>query len=96
MILTGTPDSLCAARFDVPVELERIVFRCLSKKRDDRFADMAELRAALSALSTSLSVHLPSSSFLPVTARDGSPPSGTIDITVGTFCEAKQGTFHRV
>ena len=21
---------------------------------------------------------------------------GTIDITVGTFCEAKQGTFHRV
>ena len=22
--------------------------------------------------------------------------SGTIDITVGTFCEAKQGTFHRV
>ena len=75
MILTGTPDSLCAARSDVPSELERIVFRCLSKKRDDRFADMAELRAALSALSTSLAVHLPSSSFLPVTARDGSPPS---------------------
>ena len=75
MILTGSPDSLCAARSDVPSELEQIVFRCLSKKRDDRFADMTELRAALATLSTSLSVHLPSSSFLPVTARDGSSPS---------------------
>ena len=26
----------------------------------------------------------------------GGAIAGTIDITVGTFCEAKQGTFHRV
>ncbi len=36
-------------RPDIPIDLERIILRCLSKLRDDRFPDAASLETALAA-----------------------------------------------
>jgi predicted Ser/Thr protein kinase len=47
MILQDPPRPLRALRQDVPEALERVVLRCLQKNRDARFANVAELAAAL-------------------------------------------------
>jgi serine/threonine protein kinase len=49
-ILSRPPVPLRAQRADAPAELEAIVRRCLEKERNDRFADVASLVAALSAV----------------------------------------------
>jgi eukaryotic-like serine/threonine-protein kinase len=46
-VLTDPPASLGRARSDVPVELEAAVMRCLEKKPEDRFPEMADLTLAL-------------------------------------------------
>src|SRR5205823_436929 len=46
-ILTLEPPSLLQDRPDMPPTVERLVHRCLLKDRDNRFQDMAELRADL-------------------------------------------------
>jgi serine/threonine-protein kinase len=46
-VLTEAPKSLCAIVMEVPADLERVVFRCLAKSRDDRYADVGELAQAL-------------------------------------------------
>src|ERR1700678_1602206 len=46
-ILTDTPASLRRARSDVPAELEAAVMRCLEKKPEQRFSEMADLTLAL-------------------------------------------------
>jgi hypothetical protein len=47
MILQDPPRPLRALRQDVPEALEWVVLRCLQKNRDARFANVAELAAAL-------------------------------------------------
>ena len=49
-ILSRPPVPLREQRADAPAELEAIVRRCLEKDRDDRFADVASLVAALAAI----------------------------------------------
>lgn len=47
MIAADPPAPLRTLRPEVPLEVERIVLRCLSKQRDQRFADVGELAQAL-------------------------------------------------
>ena len=49
-VLTEPPPQMSDYRSDVPPALEFIVRRCLEKDRDQRFRDVSELAAALSAL----------------------------------------------
>ncbi len=53
-VLDQEPRPLSQFRHDVPADLARIVARCLEKKRDDRFANYAELRDALLPFSASV------------------------------------------
>ncbi len=46
-ICTEEPTRLCELRPDIPLELEAVVHRALSKRPEDRQSDCAELRAAL-------------------------------------------------
>ncbi len=58
------PDPLTVANpaIAVPAEMEKIVFKCLEKKPEDRFQTIAELQAALETMnSSSNTVHSPSS-----------------------------------
>ena len=48
-VLREPPIPLTDARPDVPAGLERIVLRCLSKRREDRFSSVAELAGQLSS-----------------------------------------------
>ena len=48
-LFSTTPAPL-SSRSDAPVELDRIVARCLERDPDDRFADVGELAAALETL----------------------------------------------
>jgi serine/threonine-protein kinase len=47
MILQSDPESMRAIRADLPEGLERIVLKCLQKKREARFPNVAELAIAL-------------------------------------------------
>jgi serine/threonine-protein kinase len=47
LIATREPDSLRDHRGEVPVPLERVVLRCLMKRRDERFHNVAALAQAL-------------------------------------------------
>ena len=55
LIATVPPTALSALRSDVPPELASIVSRCLAKRREDRFATVAELAEALRPLAPSRS-----------------------------------------
>ena len=46
-ILNGTPEPITSLRTGVPVELERIVNKCLEKNRDERYQTAADLIADL-------------------------------------------------
>ncbi len=46
-ILNAAPEPLAAVRTDVPVELERIVNKCLEKNRDERYQSAADVIADL-------------------------------------------------
>lgn len=46
-VMMSTPPSLRQMRADVPIELERIVMRCLEKVSDQRFKGLAVLAASL-------------------------------------------------
>lgn len=48
-VLTAEPRSVRELRPEVPVELERIIRRCLAKQRDDRYGTVQELAHELSA-----------------------------------------------
>jgi serine/threonine-protein kinase len=48
-VLREQPPSLTGQRPDVPVGIEHVVMRCLSKRREERFASVAELAHELSA-----------------------------------------------
>jgi serine/threonine protein kinase len=48
-VLREQPTPLTVVRPDVPAGLERIVLRCLSKRREDRFSSVAELARELSS-----------------------------------------------
>jgi eukaryotic-like serine/threonine-protein kinase len=52
-VLTDSVAPMSDFRADVPPAMEFIVLRCLEKDRDQRFSDVAELAAALSAFETS-------------------------------------------
>jgi serine/threonine protein kinase len=52
-IVTDQPEPLRAIRPDVPAALERVLLTALEKDRDRRFADAAELAAALAPFATS-------------------------------------------
>jgi serine/threonine protein kinase len=47
LIATRDPRSVCALRPEVPTGLEAVVARCLAKRREDRFANVALLAQAL-------------------------------------------------
>ena len=53
-ILQKTPEPPHQWRPDVPAELERIVLRCLEKKRDARYGSVEELRQELAACQAKL------------------------------------------
>lgn len=46
-ILQEPPRNLCELRPDVPPELWAVIYKCLEKRPDDRFSNVAELAAAL-------------------------------------------------
>jgi serine/threonine protein kinase len=46
-ILSDSPEKLSGPPFGIPSDVEAVVFRCLSKAEEGRFASMAELRTAL-------------------------------------------------
>jgi len=54
-VLEDEPSPIRARRPDVPRELERVVRRCLAKRVDHRFANVAEVAAALSPFAESTS-----------------------------------------
>ncbi len=54
-IINSAPAPLTSVRTGVPVELERIVNRCLEKKRDERYQTAADLIADLRRLQRTLS-----------------------------------------
>ncbi len=49
IVMSGTPTPITTYRSDIPPALETVITRCLARKREDRFADYASLRAALEA-----------------------------------------------
>lgn len=70
-VLESTPATPASVQSGVPIELSKIVMRCLSKEPGDRFRNYAELRAAL----------IPFSSRVPEFASLGSRSmAGMIDI----------------
>ena len=56
LVLESSPPAAHAIRPDIPVELSRIVMRCLSKEPGDRFLNYKELRVALMRFSSTLAV----------------------------------------
>jgi serine/threonine-protein kinase len=46
-VATAEPPSLRVSRPEVPVELEKVISRCLRKNADERYANIAELAGAL-------------------------------------------------
>jgi len=46
-VLQATPEPIAAVRNDIPSELQQIIDRCLSKEREGRYPNVAELAAAL-------------------------------------------------
>jgi serine/threonine-protein kinase len=57
-ILEAQPTPIRSTRTDVPEGLEQVVSRCLSKSPDDRFANVAELAAALAPYGPATSTQL--------------------------------------
>jgi serine/threonine protein kinase/tetratricopeptide (TPR) repeat protein len=53
-IVNSTPDPLTSVRTGLPIELERIVNKCLEKKRDERYQTAADLIADLRHLQRTL------------------------------------------
>jgi len=51
-ILERDPASIRRTRADVPEGLERVIFKCLAKRREDRYIDVAELAMALAPYAT--------------------------------------------
>ncbi len=51
-ILEQEPNGIRAKRPDVPEGLERVILKCLSKNRDDRYADVGDLARALAPFGT--------------------------------------------
>ncbi len=49
IVMSGTPTPIGTYRADIPPALDAVIMRCLARKRDERFADYASLRAALVA-----------------------------------------------
>lgn len=49
VVMSGAPTPLAQYRTDVPPELAAVVMKCLTRSRDERFADYSALRAALLA-----------------------------------------------
>jgi uncharacterized RDD family membrane protein YckC len=66
-VLSEAPRPLREEREDVPIELERVVLRCLAKDREQRYADYASLRRAL----------------LPFGSREPRPASLTVRVAAG-------------
>ena len=76
MLLTKIPEPLSAAT-DAPPELDRILERCLARKPEDRFADVADLAAALDHLLGTDDAHrVPRHHH----DRHGNPPTDKMDI----------------
>lgn len=48
-VMSGSAIPLSSRRADLPPELSALVMKCLARKREDRFADYASLRAAIAA-----------------------------------------------
>ncbi|HET9137855.1 serine/threonine-protein kinase [Actinophytocola sp.] len=76
-------------RADIPPELNAIITRCLSKRREDRYPNATALRAALSAIDTTTAAWTPSlpvagttpSDPGPTTQADFGPSSGALPVT---------------
>src|SRR5260370_27336430 len=58
-IVTETPPSLRTVRDDVPVDLERAIFRALEKNPDARFGTVGELASALAPFAAASSSRPP-------------------------------------
>ena len=56
-ILRDDPNPVTRVRSDLPLELERIVHRCLEKKPAQRYQSAVEVQAALETLQTQVSSH---------------------------------------
>ncbi len=80
-ILSRDPDPLPSLRAGVPLEIERIVSRCLAKDRAERYASMEEMRADFVAAAGALGSALPVESLDP-TLRD--LPSSVSGVSSGT------------
>ena len=55
-IMNAAPEAITSLRTGVPMELERIVTKCLEKKRDERYQTAADIIADLRHLQRTLSV----------------------------------------
>jgi uncharacterized RDD family membrane protein YckC len=78
-VLDKAPKPIAEFRKDVPPGLAQVIARCLAKKRDDRFADYAALRDALTPFSSQ--------------AREAAPlglrtVAGIIDLLLATIISA--------
>ncbi|HBQ14937.1 MAG TPA: hypothetical protein DEF51_28690, partial [Myxococcales bacterium] len=73
------PMEVPEGRQPVPPELQQVVFKCLAKKREDRFDDMESLLVALKMVAGELQLPLPPSGELGLTGEyllGGTPVSG--------------------
>src|SRR5690606_35050112 len=70
-VIAEQPLPISSLRADVPLELERIVSRCLEKNKDERYASVRELARALRAVSEPLQRTLPG---------DVEPSGDTLDV----------------
>ena len=74
-ILTGTPAPLTSLRADVPLELDRIVGKCLAKDMELRYQTAADLAADLRGLQTS-PVFSSSAPTIPIPVPNHDKPTG--------------------
>jgi len=79
LVLNADPPLPHTLRPELPVELERIVLRCLDKEPDRRFADVGALAAALAPFGPS--PELVSSGTRPLAAAVTTPATATPSIT---------------
>jgi serine/threonine protein kinase/tetratricopeptide (TPR) repeat protein len=97
-ILNRTPVAPVRLNPDVPVELERIINKCLEKDRDLRYQHAADIRTDLQRLKRdSDSARLPAATIAKATSRLGTRWSVTIPLVVAVAVLAAGGYlyFHR-
>ena len=89
-VLNSAPPSLCGIRKDVPKPLEDVILRCLEKRRDQRYRDVAELAFALAPFGPARARLSVKNIAITLDSQEelAGPPSSTHEVAAGVALQA--------